>query len=283
MTITSVGDALEEGIYIVHSSFRNVVNFVKHDKPTSIPVVSVVTEEIGAGPVNIVCSGFDAPDIKALRISQQGMRINDCQIGVGRSHQYSSRIRIPQNAAKCLEQQLTFCETELIQSAPRRSLAFLLDEQRRDDFHSGFEQAVAKKLRIGVSELFYGDFFSGVRLMKGVGFGLTPSGDDFLVGLLLGLWVIQQVYQQEISAVREQVYQIAKSQNVLSNTFLYCAKEGLLFERWKAFLLTLFFAEEDAIRAALQRVLSMGETSGADAAVGFLLTLKNTQTVMRET
>jgi hypothetical protein len=270
-----MGDALEEGTYIVHSSFRNVVNFVKRDDPTSVPLVSVVTEEIGAGSVNIVCSGFDASDIKALRISQQGVRINNRQIDIGRSQRYSSKIEIPQHAAKCLEQQRAFCETALVQSAPRKSLAFLLDDQRRDDFRSGFEQAVAEKLWMGVSELFHGDFFGGVHLMKGVGFGLTPSGDDFLVGLLLGLWVIQQVYQQEMSVVQDQVYQIAKSQNLLSNTFLYCAKEGLLFERWKAFLLLLFFAEEDAIRAALQRVLSMGETSGADAAVGFLLTLKN--------
>ena len=49
MMLISIGDRVEEGLYRFHSRFNRAVNFTQGDH-----LVSVVAEEIGDGPRNIV-------------------------------------------------------------------------------------------------------------------------------------------------------------------------------------------------------------------------------------
>jgi hypothetical protein len=284
--VISIGDNIEEGGYAIHSRFHKAVNFIKYpgvknDKTFrgsgifSDRLLSLVNEEIGAGPGNIVMQGLDFHTIHSLFITKHALRLNNCSIPLDKSKQYDSMIHFTGIKIEQFEKRLDLFETLLLRLAPPKSLAFLLDEGRKQYFHPGFERAVAEKIQTGIHEIFYGDLFNGVQAVKGVGFGLTPGGDDFVTGLLLGLFVIQNVYGKDFSEIREQVYRLAVGKNLISNTFLYWAKEGLLFERWKSIIFALLDNEKDGMYDATRRLLSVGETSGADTAVGFLLTLKN--------
>jgi hypothetical protein len=156
------------------------------------------------------------------------------------------------------------------------SALFLLDPARIREFAPGFERAVADRLSAGVRTLFEENAPAGVRRLKGVGFGLTPTGDDLLVGLLLGILVVQQVYGTELDALREQVYRQALGQSPIVNTFLFCARAGRVCVRWKTLLTALLESAPPAqTEAALYRLLAVGATSGADTLVGFLLTVKH--------
>ncbi len=284
--LISVGDDIEVGSYALHSRFHKAINFVKQRGvkndwtlrgagTSSERLVSLVDEDVGAGPGNIVVQGLHFPTVHSLRITEDTLRINDCSIPLDKNRQYHSTIDFTTIKLEQFEKRLALFETLLLRSAHPKSLMFLLDERRMQYFQAGFERAVAERIQTGVHEIFHGKLYAGVQAIKGVGFGLTPGGDDFVSGLLLGLFVIQNVYGKDLSEVRKQVYRLAAGKNLLSNTFLYWAKEGLLLERWKAVMTALLAAEtENALYKATQRLLSIGETSGADSAAGFLLTLR---------
>ena len=53
MTLVSIGDQVKEGTYPFHSRFRRTVNFRCRNR-----LISVVNEEIGDGPLNIVVRDF---------------------------------------------------------------------------------------------------------------------------------------------------------------------------------------------------------------------------------
>jgi len=73
----------------------------------------------------------------------------------------------------------------------------------------------------------------GIRLIKGVGIGLTPSGDDFISGLLTALKVLEIINKENNSYLRKIIYDNAKGDNLISNNFLFYASEGLFFEKNK--------------------------------------------------
>ncbi len=112
-------------------------------------------------------------------------------------------------------------------------------------------------------------------MLSGCGFGLTPSGDDFIVGLLIGLNFIQKMHGRDLCQTIEAVSETAKSENIFSNLFLKPAKEGRLQERMKNLLAALISAPKNEIYRHTEHLLSVGESSGADLATGFFLTVRS--------
>ncbi|MGQ4809218.1 hypothetical protein NKDENANG_02633 [Candidatus Entotheonellaceae bacterium PAL068K] len=81
----------------------------------------------------------------------------------------------------------------IIHPAYSQSLAFLLNAGRRVYFRLGFARAYMHPIADGVQQLYGEEIISGVYRLKGCDFGLTPSGDDCLAGLLIGRHVIQHL------------------------------------------------------------------------------------------
>jgi hypothetical protein len=102
---------------------------------------------------------------------------------------------------------------------------------------------------------------------------LTPSGDDFIAGLLIGLRLLQQTRGQDYQQTANSVFQAAKPGNLFSRTFLDLARRGFLFGRMKDLIVALVHGDADAVRGATGRLLAVGESSGADLATGFVLTV----------
>ena len=112
---------------------------------------------------------------------------------------------------------------------------------------------------------------TGVIHLAGLGPGLTPAGDDFLVGVLAALhaWPVQHVQP----LIRQHSLAIAatatKRTTQLSGAWLRYAGEGYFGEAWHHLIMALN-TDTAAIAAAAARILSTGATSGADAMSGFL-------------
>jgi len=119
----------------------------------------------------------------------------------------------------------------LLQKAPKNSLAFLLDAAKGDAFETTFEKELMKRLQRGVELLFSDSFRKGIEYIRGTGFGFTPSGDDFICGLLLGLRVAERIYGVNLSSTCAEIYEASIGDNLISNAFLACAKEGAVFEK----------------------------------------------------
>jgi hypothetical protein len=119
---------------------------------------------------------------------------------------------------------------------------------------------------------------SGIRenaaLLAGLGPGLTPAGDDYLVGLMAGLRIWPGLLEKCGLSPEETCRLILEATEgrttLLSRAFLHSAKEGLFGEKWHALLAELARGEAAGIQQAAKRILLSGATSGADALAGFL-------------
>jgi len=128
-----------------------------------------------------------------------------------------------------------------------------------------------------------------IRDLIGLGIGLTPSGDDFLAGLM-GLLVIARhkgLLNQRTSKVLD-ILKDCVSQNTDKTTphsgmLLMGATNGWLPERVLTMIRCILEAS-DTIETALRQVLSIGHSSGYDCCQGIysafrLINLQNKQIV----
>jgi Protein of unknown function (DUF2877) len=117
-----------------------------------------------------------------------------------------------------------------------------------------------------VDEILCGDDPSAaVRAAVGRGIGLTPSGDDALVGLLAALGAVPDgVDPRRRRAVRVSVLESLVRTTTLSGHFLALATAGHFHEPLHS---TTAWCLGGGRRVAADTLLSMGATSGADAAL----------------
>lgn len=101
----------------------------------------------------------------------------------------------------------------------------------------------------------------------GLGIGLTPSGDDFLCGVLAGLILRNGTNHPFSLALQEQIVQKLPDTNDISRAFLNCALQGQYSE---AVCSLCHAAEEAQLSAAFSAI---GHSSGMDTLCGILYAL----------
>ena len=270
--LVSFGDRIPNGTFTIHSRFRRTINF--HNNSI---LISIVNKDIGGGPLNIIVRGLDLQIIHSLSIYNNILTINNMQLLINDIIKYSSKLSLKAVSISKLTDNLKFLQTSLLELCAEKSLVFLLDEKFESCFTSGFEKEFVKRMKSGIDLILKGNMTSlvkGISKIKGCGFGLTPSGDDFNAGLLSGLYLKQKLFGKDLSAIRNAIYKTAQGDNLISNTFLYLAKEGLFVERFKNFIHSLLYEGQKKVYTNIQKIINVGETSGADMLVGFIFSFK---------
>lgn len=119
------------------------------------------------------------------------------------------------------------------------------------------------------------DARASVMPLIGLGPGLTPSGDDFLVGYLAGLWSTagdSPSRMQFLAALKTEICAIARNTNEISCAYLRSAAKGHVAEPIAKLAQQLKQANDmRSVRVATQAALQVGHTSGADGVLGLLL------------
>ena len=111
-----------------------------------------------------------------------------------------------------------------------------------------------------------------VKALVGLGEGLIPSGDDFLVGLLAVLHVTGFLPCSAASPVREQFCQcIRLGTSQLSGEFLRCAFAGHFAEPLVLLVHALCAPDTDTWPVHAATLATVGHSSGVDAMVGIAL------------
>jgi hypothetical protein len=109
----------------------------------------------------------------------------------------------------------------------------------------------------------------GAHTLAGLGPGLTPSGDDVLVGCLLALAALPDV---DGAPVREAIASSAGNRTThISAAYLDAAVRGEASEGWHHLVAAMNTSDTVHVTAAARQVLSVGETSGSDMLGGFVL------------
>lgn len=106
--------------------------------------------------------------------------------------------------------------------------------------------------------------------LAGLGPGLTPAGDDFMIGSMHAIWSFMKPGEARtlcgcISAAATPLT------NVFSAAHLRAAARGEAAAQWQTLLAVLSEHGSDGLVPALDELLAQGHTSGQDALSGFLL------------
>jgi len=268
--IIAYGDKLQNGCFQKHSTFANVRNFIVNEELTAI------SNNINMlAPNAIIFEGLNFKEINEIQIFNTKIILNNSQtFNFEVEKKYNSFLNFNNLTFNNITLFFDIFENKIKHLFPEKSLACLFVENSSNKVDGAFEKALNKRVAEACELFASKQHLQATQLLKGCGIGLTPSGDDFLAGVLFGLWFNQNFHKQNNENLRNNIYNLAIGRNVFSNNFLKFAREAWFFFRLKEFLLATF-AQSKTIEEQAITLFSIGETSGADLLAGFYFTLKN--------
>jgi hypothetical protein len=261
-------------------------------------LVSLVSPEIGDGPLNIVMAPRSFPpeaDIpRALAAFQPGQEVHleDRWLEVGEfavsldgavtwepcpdwERLRTRRETITGHLAHLKALALRLAREDsllvLVGADPGRDRPASASYRPADSFH--FEeslQSVALEAALILRAGWEGDSTQlqvGAEQLAGLGGGLTPAGDDFLSGVMLWTWL---AHPDPEPCCRVMLEAAASRTTTFSAALLRAAAAGECSTSWHRLLAILERGEVQHLAATVEEVLSYGHTSGADTLAGFL-------------
>jgi hypothetical protein len=132
--------------------------------------------------------------------------------------------------------------------------------------------AAREQLSAGIRERNDAGLIAGAEALLGLGEGLTPSGDDCLVGALAVLHHVDPEWRRRRAVVRPLVGAAQERTTAFGREFVLHALAGRFSE---PVLAVLRAARPAPRRRAVARLLALGATSGADTLSGMRLACRS--------
>ena len=230
-----MGDRIRPGTYAVKARFARSVLLLDANGRA----LFVVDRSIGAGPLNLVVADPNA-FVAGGTFAVARRRISPRFVSI-----------LPRTDLAGLSRVL---ESALPRHAPPDSLVSLFFPAENIPRQQTNRDALFRKAFAHVAA---GRLAAGVRLIRGCGEGLTPSGDDFLCGWMLACRLRRQ------NAKAQRILKHARGQNAVSNAFLEMAAQGRVNVAVQKLL-------QAPAAARAKAVCAFGHSSGADLLCGML-------------
>jgi hypothetical protein len=234
--------------------------------------VSVVDEGVGNGPVNVVLRDLTVVQESSLSIHDERLLVGGRRFLLVPTYRWCSRLDLGAADDRSVRGLVAVSREDMAARAPAGSLAWLLHEDA--PVRCGFEIPCNQEIERGVQLLFGGREAEGVRRLCGTGIGLTPGGDDFLVGHLAARHVLAWLGIDRFVMPFAEFRRHTPQTTLLSGTALTMAAEGSFAAPVKALVEGLSRGDGAAVSAHGDRLLRMGATSGADLLTGMFCTLE---------
>jgi Protein of unknown function (DUF2877) len=241
-------------------------------------------EDLGAGPLNLVCARWPAGPLRAhvccgdvAEIDAGMLLAGHLAIALGEAAPWLPE-RVGHWDKASLSRGLAATDEALRALAPRDGLALLSGEDgsfrpallsSREDPLAHLEQLLAEQRAVEPPPIDV----ARIAPLLGLGPGLTPSGDDYLGGLLVALSLVGR------SAVRDHLWQALHPLTIgrttaISRAHLAAAAEGLGSAALHHALGAILSGATEKIAAACAGLAKVGHTSGWDALAGALSVLR---------
>ncbi len=259
--------------------FDNACNLLAEDGE----VFSLVTSQVGDGPFNIVLDPINfcdhATDDSMVKIELERIRIGELEIVLTSAQIWEPRFDWEFFQGR--QDSLSICagvlEDVLIEIAPVESFVQLIHPRESSvrEIEVQILLAAQEPASILVKGLLRMDeelCRSSARKLAGLGAGLTPDGDDFMMGCLLALWTRWAGEGVEQTANWVSLEAVPRT-TPLAAAWLLSASRGECSERWHDLLRAILAGKEEEIRSATRAVIYQGHTSGASALAGFTAVL----------
>lgn len=268
--VASMGDCVRPGRYALLSRFRRVENFTD-----GVHLAALVSHDTGGGPFHIVLEGDSFGRVRELEVRPDALCLDGALLlPLKDVPRFDSSMPVSADLSMAAQAgRLAELEQWLLENAPPRSMVFALRHDPGTAHRPGFERVMAEQLQQGVDAFRAGDDDEAVRLLRGCGLGLTPSGDDFLAG-----WFIARHLRSRMSGEqdRARIAHLAAAAVEgrlplsLPVVFLRLAGAGRVNARTRRLIQALQQAGRDAWVSAAAAVMQTGATSGADWLAGFV-------------
>jgi hypothetical protein len=243
-------------------------------------VLAVVTSQRGLTPFALVVAGSDPAPFRAVTESSD-VRVQASRLRLGPLDIDFSAARLWDPAPDWPAIRRLFARVgqldELAAMAfghgPAGSLLELFapegHESSLPDALRGRALPSARALVMGMRSGSADDAVAGASRLAGLGGGLTPAGDDFVLGVLLAAWA--GLYGPGAERLGGKIAEAAAPLTTsLSGAYLRAAARGECSDYWHRLFAALLGSDAAGLRAALSALLAVGHTSGADALAGFL-------------
>ncbi|MEX2160879.1 MAG: DUF2877 domain-containing protein [Anaerolineales bacterium] len=254
-------------------AFEQVVNLVNQEGD----VLALVDAAIGNGPFSLVLTPGGFPTgVQAdaqLLVFENGFWLADWLIDAEKARPWDPTPNWPSLAPPALSWANGIIQNLLAQHAKADSLArLILDPLASSPLPARIVQAAEQNVPLlyaGISDGDLAAITKAARGLAGMGPGLTPAGDDLLLGVMHGLWASKPA--EEASRLSSAISSAAAPRtHALSAAWLTAGAHGEAAEPWHSLIDAIAAQNSAATEAAVMRILPTGHTSGADALGGFL-------------
>lgn len=247
-------------------------------------VLAIVTPEIGNGPFNVVVPSLDFLQYISLgdpvHVTPECLRIGPLDIDLAAAvewHPCPDWATLREQQARILARIGVF-ESVLHDHAPTNSLAQLVVSLPPPE--SMLERHVLRVVRDhwsvfeqSLRTLDHGMCMSSAARLAGLGNGLTPAGDDWLLGCALAAQIgLPSLRAAEL--LIDAVQHAATHTSPLSAAWLRAAAEGACSHYWHKLLKCGVGDSARELYHAAEQVVQQGHSSGADALAGFVAVLR---------
>lgn len=234
------------------------------------------------GPLNLQTNAPAKINWQASGLQlEDPVRISATEIHIGNRFSFSYRDAQPwhpdpiRNLDKtAINAGLTSLTEQAFNMVPREGLAsFMFPEGSVTAVLPNATSAITgiKKL-IGDGHSSPESILNPVTTLIGLGPGLTPSGDDFLGGMMITLKTLGE--DETCRVLADAIERAAAATNEISRAHLYAAAQGIGAEPLHATIDDIISNREQALKSSLARLDSIGHSSGWDALTGVVITLQ---------
>jgi len=284
----SIGDAVpnENFAASVHSVFTSAMNFRLNGADRLLTLISSGEGDLPQG------IRLDAPadfSFEKIQIGEPAV----CRDGILRFEKTSLTVQLSgARRWKCDLPALKFDITNPAISTAWRTVWEALNERQRnkgseivaeslfrfdEPTRTGISRRVGEALRdlLSATRKYELTEDYAINSLIGLGPGLTPSGDDLLVGYMAGLWCTVRDRSDRarfISSLGEIISGLSHKTNDISRTYLYHAVRGQVSSRLADLAEAISRAKDHKYLLELaEAAMKIGHTSGMETVTGLLL------------
>lgn len=258
---------LEEQKWHVHSKYKNSFNIQDERKQQ---LVVVTTTNYPFMPNGIYLEAADFPKLlAAVEIGEQitwkrnSLHFSTNHLFLLHGQRYSSKMEVTEEVlGKSLEKLFSYAFTLVKETGSQRTLAQFLETI------NPFSEAIQQLCLEDQTQQA-----SGVNFLLGRGLGLTPSGDDMIVGHLAARLLLRK----KSSILNNLLTELLTEQILttdISKHYLLCALSGRFSDPVLKLEALTTSSNEEQIEKAVQTIISVGHTSGVDLLAGLITTIK---------
>lgn len=243
-------------------------------------VLSLVSKELGPGPFAITVEMMGSPNedmsgiweyvnvCSRVRISPEQIQIASVHIDLSEAEIWNPKPAWDDISPGNLAPVRQILHRLLCSHSPSLNALNTLNNEQLSAFTPKW-MASWREINAGLQKNDIAQAKVGAKKMAGLGGGLTPAGDDFLMGFIYSLW--SQWDSKMAHTWATEIVKVASPLTTrLSATWLKAAANGEATENWHRLVNALINSEPDNLVSAASRILAVGHSSGFDALTGYI-------------